>query len=228
MIQMFHVSKTYPNKITALTDINLEIPPGDFVFLSGPSGSGKSTLLKILFGMEKPTSGEVIVYGMRITHPRFKKIYQLRRMIGFISQDFRLLRDRTVWENVALALEVVGCPPQEIKKKVGEILSRVGLQERGRDSILSLSAGEQQRVIIARALVNQPLLILADEPTGILDTRMKEEVMGLLLDFHQNGTTILLATQDRDLIQKFPYQVIPLQEGRRMDEKIEEGVKEEG
>jgi cell division transport system ATP-binding protein len=228
MIQMFRVSKTYPNKITALTNINLEIPPGDFVFLSGPSGSGKSTLLKILFGIEKPTSGEVIIHGMRITHPRFKKIYQLRRMIGFISPDFRLLRDRTVWENVALALEVVGCPPQEIKKKVGEILSRVGLQERGRDSILSLSAGEQQRVIIARALVNQPLLILADEPTGVLDARMKEEVMGLLLDFHQNGTTILLATQDRDLIQKFPYQVIPLQEGRRMDEKIEEGVKEEG
>lgn len=228
MIQMFHVSKTYPNKIVALTDINLEIPPGEFVFLSGPSGSGKSTLLRILFGMEKPTSGEVIIHGMRITHPRFKKIHQLRRIIGFISQDFRLLRDRTVWENVALALEVVGCPLQEIRKKVEEILIRVGLQERGRDSILSLSAGEQQRLIIARALVNHPLLILADEPTGVLDTQMKEEVMGLLLEFHQNGATILLATQDRDLIQKFPYRVIPLQAGRRMDVTLEEEVQGEG
>lgn len=224
---MYHVSKTYPNQIVALTDINLEIPSGEFVFLSGPSGSGKSTLLRILFGMERPTSGEVIIHGMRITHPRFKKIHHLRRIIGFISQDFKLLRDRTVWENVALALEVVGCPPQEIKKKVEEILIRVGLQERGRDFILSLSAGEQQRVMIARALVNQPLLILADEPTGILDLQMKEEVMGLLLEFHQNGTTILLATQDRDLLEKFPYRVIPLQGGRRVDIQVEEGVQEE-
>lgn len=228
MIQMFHVSKTYPNRIVALSDINLEIPQGEFVFLSGPSGSGKSTLLRILFGIEKPTSGEVFIHGMRITHPRFKKIHQLRRIIGFISQDFSLLRDRTVWENVALALEVVGCPSQKIKKQVEEILSKVGLRGRERDSILSLSAGEQQRVRIARALVNQPLLILADEPTGLLDTQMKEEVMGLLLDFHQNGATILLATQDRDLTQKFPYRVIPLQVGRRTDVTLEEEVQEEG
>lgn len=214
---MLGISKTYPNNILALSDINLEISQGEFVFILGPSGSGKSTLLKILIGIEKPTYGEVIINGMRITGPNFKKFHQLRRQIGYVSQDFILLRDRTVWENVALPLEVVGYPQKAIKSKVREVLTRVGLQEREGDMILSLSAGEQQRLTIARALVHEPLLILADEPTGILDNQMKEEVISLFGEVNQTGTTILLATQDKDLVQRFPYRVISLQGGRRME-----------
>ncbi|MGQ9509010.1 MAG: cell division ATP-binding protein FtsE [Thermodesulfobacteriota bacterium] len=219
---MLGISKTYPNNILALSDINLEISQGEFVFILGPSGSGKSTLLKILIGIEKPTCGEVIINGMRITSPNFKKFHQLRRQIGYVSQDFILLRDRTVWENVALPLEVVGYPQKAIKSKVREVLTRVGLQEREGDMILSLSAGEQQRLSIARALVHEPLLILADEPTGIFDNQMKEEVISLFGEVNQTGTTILLATQDKDLVQRFPYRVISLQGGRRMEFPPEE------
>jgi len=228
MIQMHHVSKTYPSQILALSDISLEIPPGEFVFISGPSGSGKSTLLRILFCEEKPTSGEVIINGIQITQRGFKRAYRLRRLMGIIAQDFKLLRDRTVGENIALALEVTAHPPEEMGRMVQEVLSQVGLQEREHDSIFSRSAGEQQRVAIARALVTHPPLILADEPTGILDTRMKEEVMRLLADLHQKGTTILLATQDMDLVQRYAYRVIPLVAGKRMDVETGEEVKSEG
>jgi len=228
MIQMHHVSKTYPSQILALSDISLEIPPGEFVFISGPSGSGKSTLLRILFCEEKPTSGEVIINGIQITQRGFKRAYRLRRLMGIIAQDFKLLRDRTVGENIALAMEVTAHPPEEMGRMVQEVLSQVGLQEREHDSIFSLSAGEQQRVAIARALVTHPPLILADEPTGILDTQMKEEVMRLLADLHQKGTTILLATQDMDLVQRYAYRVIPLVAGKRMDVETGEEVKSEG
>ena len=171
MIEMHHVFKTYPSQISALSDINLEILPGEFTFIVGPSGCGKSTLLRILFCAEKPTSGEVVVNGIHITQPGFKKIYQLRRTMGIVSPDFKLLRDRTVNENVAFALEVTGHVRKEAKRKASEILRRVGLEEREEDSILALSAGEQQRVAIARALVNNPPLLFADEPTGNLDVQ---------------------------------------------------------
>jgi cell division transport system ATP-binding protein len=219
MIEMHHVFKTYPSQISALSDVTLEIFPGEFTFIVGPSGSGKSTLLRILFCAEKPTSGEVIVDGIHITQPGFKKMHQLRRAMGIISQDFKLLRDRTVNENVSFALEATGYVQKDAKEKASEILRRVGLEERQEDSTLALSAGEQQRVAIARALVNSPPLLLADEPTGSLDAKMTIEVMRILADLHQKGMTILFATQYTGLIKHFPYRVIQICNGQILDGK---------
>jgi cell division transport system ATP-binding protein len=214
IIEMYHVSKTYPSQMSVLSDISLEISSGEFTFIAGPSGSGKSTLLRILCGAEKPTSGEVVVEGMQITQPGFKKIRQLRRSMGIVSQDFKLLRDRTVSENVAFALEVTGHTRREAKGKASDMLRRIGLEEREEDPILVLSAGEQQRVAIARALVNSPSLILADEPTGNLDAKMTLEVMGIFSDLNRQGTTILFATQFTGLIKRFPFRVIQILNGR--------------
>jgi cell division transport system ATP-binding protein len=219
MIEMYEVFKTYPNQISALSDINLEILSGEFTFIAGPSGSGKSTLLRILSCAERPTSGEVVVHGMHITQPGFKKIYQLRRTMGIVSQDFKLLKDRTVNENVALALEVTGHTRRESKSKASDMLRRVGLEEREEDSILALSAGEQQRVAIARALVNSPPLILADEPTGNLDARMTLDIMEIFTDLHQSGTTIVFATQFTGLVKRFPYRVIQILNGQILNGK---------
>jgi len=217
MIQLTHVSKTYPSQITALSDVTLEISAGEFAFLTGPSGSGKTTLLRILYCAERPTSGEVIVNGINITQKGFRKIYQLRRTMGIVFQDFKLLRDRTVGENIAFALEVTGHSSKAVRKKVSEILSQVGLQAREEDSVLSLSAGEQQRVAIARALVNDPPLLLADEPTGNLDDSMTGEVMQILAHLHHRGTTVVFATHDTDLILRYPYRVIHLRSGRKLE-----------
>ena len=217
MIKMTHVFKTYPSQITALSDITLEISEGEFIFITGPSGSGKTTLLRILFCAERPTRGEVIIHGMDVTQKGFRKIYPLRKRMGIIFQDFKLLEDRTVGENIAFALEVTGHAPKEIKKKVSEILSRVGLREREEDSVLSLSAGEQQRVAIARALVNDPLLLLADEPTGNLDEERTLDAMEIFKGLHHKGTTIVFATQDIDLIQRYPYRAIHLLNGRKVN-----------
>jgi cell division transport system ATP-binding protein len=233
MIEMHHVFKTYPSQISALSNVTIEVLSGEFAFIAGPSGSGKSTLLRILFCAERPTSGEVVVHGMHITQPGFKKIYQLRRSMGIVSQDFKLLRDRTVNENVAFALEVTGHPRGEAKDKASEILRRVGLEAREQDAILALSAGEQQRVAIARALVNSPPLVLADEPTGNLDAKMTLEVMEIFTDLHQKGTTIVFATQFTGFVKRYPYRVIQILNGHILNGngvesgKIE-GVKEEG
>jgi len=217
MIEMYQVFKTYPSQISALSDINLEILSGEFTFIAGPSGSGKSTLLRILSCSERPTSGEIVVHGMHITQPGFKKIYQLRRTMGIVSQDFKLLKDRTVNENVALALEVTGHTRKEAKSKASDMLRRVGLGEREADSILALSAGEQQRVAIARALVNSPPLILADEPTGNLDARMTLDIMKIFTDLHQSGATIVFATQFTGLVKRFPYRVVQILDGQILD-----------
>jgi cell division transport system ATP-binding protein len=215
MIQLSHVFKTYPSQITALSDINLEVTQGEFVFIAGPSGSGKTTLLRILFCVERPTSGEVVVNGISISQRGFRKIYQLRRTMGIVFQDIKLLQDRTVGENIFFALEVTGHTRKEANKKVSEILNRVGLGEREKDPVLSLSAGEQQRVAIARALANNPPLLLADEPTGNLDEEMTLGVMEIFKDLHHRGTTIVFATQNTDLILRYPYRVIHLLNGRR-------------
>jgi cell division transport system ATP-binding protein len=225
MILMSHVFKTYPSQIAALIDINLEISPGEFTFIHGASSSGRTTLLRILFGAERPTSGEVIVNGMNITERGFNKIYQLRRTMGIVFQDFKLLRDRTVSENIAFALEVTSHDMKEVKKRVSEVLEKVGLQERERDSILALSAGEQQRVAIARALINDPPLLLADEPTGNLDAQMTIDVMRIFTDLHLKGTTVVFATHDTELIKRYPYRVVYLSGGRKVDVKTDEEVR---
>jgi cell division transport system ATP-binding protein len=218
MIQMSHVSKTYDNRIYALSDVSFEVPAGEFAFLTGPGGSGKTTLFRILFCAERPTKGEVIVNGFHITRSGFKKVHLMRRTIGIIFQDVKLLRDRTVWENVAFALEVTGHGPDGIKTKALAILNQVGLRDRERDSVLTLSAGERQRVAIARALVNDPPLLLADEPTGNLDAQMTADVMRILDDLHQKGTTILFATHNMELIRRYPRRVIQIPGERRGEE----------
>jgi cell division transport system ATP-binding protein len=224
MIQMAHVFKTFPNRISALSDISLEILPGEFVYIAGPSGSGKTTLLRILFCAEKPTGGEVTVNEFHITQQGFSKVYQLRRTMGIVFQDAKLLQDRTANENVAFALETIGQFQKEVKKKVSEILTQVGLQERGGEPIITLSAGEQQRVAIARALVNDPPLLLVDEPTGNLDAQITTDVMKIFSQLHQKGTTVVFATQNTDLIRRYPYRVIQILGGRRVDgETGEEG-----
>jgi cell division transport system ATP-binding protein len=219
MIEMYHVFKTYPSQISALSDITMEISSGEFAFIAGPSGSGKSTLLRILCGAEKPTSGEVVVDGMQITQPGFKKIHHLRRRVGIVSQDFKLLRDRTANENVAFALEVTGHTRREAKSKASDMLRRIGLEEREEDPILALSAGEQQRVAIARALVNSPPLILADEPTGNLDAKMTLAVMEIFSDLNNQGTTILFATQFTGLVKRFAFRVIQILNGQILNGK---------
>ncbi len=228
MIQLFSVSKTYPSQITVLSDFYLEVLSGEFVFIAGPSGSGKSTLLRLLFGAERPTRGEIIVNGIRLSQPHYKKVYQLRKTMGIISSDVRLLKDRNVKENVAFALEVLGYPARAIREKVSERLDQLELRERAEDSILSLSAGEQQRVAIARAVVRDPTLILADDPTHLLDEEMTEKVMALFVDLYQKGTTIVLATQDANLIGRHPYRVVTLHAGRSGDGESREGVIAEG
>ena len=225
MIEMTRVCKTYPNQIEALSDITLGIPPGQFAFISGPSGAGKTTLLRILFCAERPTSGEVTVNGIWITQRGFSKVYQLRRMMGIVFQDFKLLKDRRVGENVAFALEVTGHSRKETRERVSEVLKWVGLQEREKDSVLALSAGERQRVAIARALVHAPPLLLADEPTGNLDDKMTKEVMEIFGALHRNGTTVVVATHDKELIKRYSYPVIPILNGRRIDGAMGHGVK---
>ena len=217
MIEMIRVCKTYSNQIEALSDITLEIPVGQFTFIIGPSGSGKTTLLRILFCSERPTSGEVTVNGIWITQRGFSRVYQLRRMMGIVFQDFKLLRDRRVGENVAFALEVTGRSRKETRERVSEVLKWVGLQDREKDSVLALSAGERQRVAIARALVHAPSLLLADEPTGNLDDKMTKEVMEIFGALHRNGTTVVVATHDRKLIDHYSYPTIHILNGRRVD-----------
>lgn len=214
MIRISHVFKVYPTQIEALSDVNLEISDGEFTYIHGASSSGRTTLIRILYGAEKPTRGEVMVNGMNITAKGFGKIHLLRRSMGIVFQDFKLLRDRTVSENISFALEVIAYRKQEIRKRVLEVLEKVGLQQRANDPIFALSAGEQQRVAIARALINDPPLLLADEPTENLDDQMTDEVMRIFTDLNQKGTTIVLATHNRELIQRYPHRVIYLLGGR--------------
>jgi len=228
MIQMSHVSKTYGNRIYALSDVSLEVATGEFVYVTGPGGSGKTTLLRILFCAERPTDGEVIVNGFHITRAGFRRTHLLRRAIGMIFQDVRLLRDRTVGENVAFALEVTGHRSRGIKTKTLEILNQVGLQERQGDSVVALSAGERQRVAIARALVNDPPLLLADEPTGNLDTRMTGDVMQILNEFHRKGTTILFATHNTDLVERYPHRAVRISGDVKREEESENEVRTPG
>jgi len=213
MIQMFHVTKAYPGDPPVLSDISLDIEKGEFVFLPGPSGAGKSTLLKLMFLAERPTRGQVLIAGRNIARLRESGIPYLRRNIGVVFQDFKLLPTRTVAENVGFTLDVLGVPRDEVRDKSIKMLQRVGLAHKAEVSPLKLSGGEQQRVSLARALVNDPALMLADEPTGNLDPALTVEIMDLLCDVNARGTTIVVATHDASLISRYEKRTLRLERG---------------
>ncbi len=214
MIQLFHVTKEYPGDGPALQDVTLEIEKGEFVFLTGPSGAGKSTLLKLIFCDEPATSGQLLLFGKNVAKIRPAAIPFVRRNIGVVFQDFKLLPQRTVLENVALPLEVRSLPDRDIRRRVRLLLRSVGLEHRADKFPPSLSGGEQQRVAVARALATDPALLLADEPTGNLDPDRTLEVMDLLHGANARGTTVVVATHDRSLLERYKRRVVALERGR--------------
>lgn len=214
MIQLFHVYKNYDDTHMVLKDLNMIIEKGEFVFLTGSSGAGKTTLLKLLFLEEKPTRGQILIHNKNISRLRNTAIPYLRRNIGVVFQDFKLINYRTVYENVAITLEILNLPKKTIHHKVTQILKSVGLEHRKDHLPMKLSGGEQQRVAIARALVNDPAILLADEPTGNLDPVITLDVMNLFKRANNNGTTVMIATHDNSLIDRYKKRVIRLEDGR--------------
>ena len=214
MIETHHLSKLYSRGLYALQDLSLTVDKGEFVFLTGPSGAGKSTLLRLLLCQEKPSEGEIFVNGHDLTKLSRGDIQEYRRGIGFIFQDFKLIPTRTVFENVAFVLEVLGVPASQQRRRAFQVLKWVGLQHRINALPRDLSGGEQQRIAIARALVNDPALILADEPTGNLDPDLSLEIMNLLREINAGGTTVLVATHDRELIRLVGRRTITLDQGK--------------
>ncbi len=213
MIDLDHVSKSYEKGQPAVNDITLHVNKGEFVFVVGESGSGKSTLIKLLLHELAPSSGQITVNDHVLSTLRHKDIPKYRREIGVVFQDFRLLNDRNVYENVAFAQHVVETPGRKIKKRVPEVLQMVGLAEKYRSLPRQLSGGEQQRVAVARAIVNRPALLLADEPTGNLDPRNSLDIMNLLQKINDNGTTVLVVTHNRELVDMFHKRVITMRRG---------------
>ncbi len=214
MIQLFHIAKNYGAGAFALKDVTLKVAKGEFVFLTGPSGAGKTTLLKIMFGSESPTDGQMIIDGRNYSKIPAGEIPYLRRRIGFVFQDFKLLPNKSVYENVALSLKVMGVNPVEVRKRVTRMLSYVKLQHRANFKPLALSGGEQQRVAIARALVKEPAIILADEPTGNLDSDLSLQIIDLFKEVNNKGTTVVVATHDQGLLGRFGRRTIHLEDGR--------------
>ena len=214
MIQAFHVYKQYDRESMALTDVTLSVGKGEFCFLTGPSGAGKTTFLKLVFREELPSQGQILVGGRNVTAIPDSQIPELRRSIGVVFQDFKLLKRRTILENVAFVPRILGVPPREQKRRAFAALKSVGLHHKLHAYPLQLSGGEQQRVAIARALINEPMLLLADEPTGNLDPEMAQEIMQLFQDVNSRGTTVLVATHDREMIQRLGKRVISLERGR--------------
>ncbi|MBW2652182.1 MAG: cell division ATP-binding protein FtsE [Deltaproteobacteria bacterium] len=214
MIQIFNLYKVYPDNHPALTDINLHIKKGDFVFVTGPSGAGKTTLIKLIFCAERATRGQIIVNGVNLAKIKKSGISYLRRNIGVVFQDFKLLNNRTAYENIVFALEVTGARRKEIKRKAWQVLKLVGLQNRLDATPLGLSGGEQQRIAIARAIVNNPTILLADEPTGNLDSEITQDIMGLFKNINERGTTVIIATHNKNLAHQYSDKHILLEKGR--------------
>ncbi len=219
MIQIFRVSKSYGTNI-ALDDIGLHIRKGDFVFITGPSGAGKTTLLRLIFGADQPTSGQILINGINLNRIKRQKLDLLRRKIGFVFQDFKLLNSKTVFQNVALALEVTGEKPAVIRKKTHQALRAVGLEKKEKAFPLQLSGGEQQRVAIARAIINDPLILVADEPTGNLDPDITRDIMLLFRSINLKGTTLVIATHSRELLQNTGQRIIVLNQGKVLKEIV--------
>lgn len=214
LIEVKNCYKVYNNGVTAIADLNLSIDKGEFVFVIGASGSGKSTFIKMLYREEKPTNGQVFVGGINVAKLRNSKVFKLRRKTGIVFQDFKLLPKLTVYENVAFALEAIGMHSKEIRPKVIKALERVGLKEKMRSFPNQLSGGEQQRVCIARAIVNEPKLLICDEPTGNLDPDISKEIVEILDKINKDsGTTIIMATHDREIVNKMKKRVIVLENG---------------
>jgi len=214
MVEMYHVNKDYSRGSHALVDISLAVEKGEFMFLTGASGAGKTTLLRLLFREEIPTSGKILVNGMSVSTLPISKVPYLRRGLGVVFQDFKLLPRKTVFENVSLVMEILGVPRKLQRARTFAVLEMLGLNHRVRSYPLELSGGEQQRVAIARALVNEPVLLLADEPTGNLDPDLSWEIMTLFKEINIRGTTVLVATHDRDLIARMGRRVVTLDCGR--------------
>jgi cell division transport system ATP-binding protein len=220
VLVLHDVTKTYPNGKEALRDVDLVIPEGDFVFLVGPSGAGKSTLLKLLFRDEIATHGDVILDGQDLARISRRQVPKVRRKIGIVFQDFKLLPRKSVWENVAFALEVTGTPRRRIRPAVDRVLALVGLTAQSAQMPGQLSGGEQQRTAIARALVHDPRLIIADEPTGNLDPLISWEILQLLLRINELGVTVLMATHNADVVTALRKRVVALEEGRIIRDEI--------
>jgi cell division transport system ATP-binding protein len=214
MIRFTNVTKTYPRTGTAVAGVSLHVAKGEFVFFTGPSGAGKSTLLKMVYFEERPSEGEVRVGGTSSKDASRGDVARLRRKLGIVFQDFRLLDDRTVAANIAFALEVIGAPTGSITVKVGRLLERVGLASKANAFPRELSGGEQQRVAIARALVNDPFVLVADEPTGNLDDRATRGVFQLLRDINASGTAVMMATHNLELIRRCDYRTVEINRGQ--------------
>jgi cell division transport system ATP-binding protein len=217
---MVDVGVTYPNGKVALTDVNVSMPAGDFVFLVGASGAGKTTFIRLLIREQAATTGRVMVAGRELTKIRRGDIPKLRRRIGIVFQDFRLLPNKTVFENVAFALEVTGTPSGEIRRRVPQLLNLVGLHEHGNHLPTQLSGGEQQRVAIARALVHDPAILIANEPTGNLDPVTSWEIIQLLIQINDLGTTVLMATHNQEIVNAMRRRVLALEHGRLVRDEV--------
>ena len=213
MIEFKNVSKVYNNGTEALRNLSLSIAKGEFVFIVGSSGAGKSTFLKLIMREEVPNSGEIVVNGRKLSTVRKRDVPYLRRTMGIVFQDFRLIDKMTVYDNVAFAMHIAGASDREIRKRVPYVLGLVGLEKKMDNHPAELSGGEQQRVGLARALVNNPSMIIADEPTGNVDPAMSYEIVELLTEINRRGTTVLMVTHEHDLVKRFPRRVIEIQGG---------------
>jgi cell division transport system ATP-binding protein len=223
MIRLHHVGKAYGSGSSALSGISLHVEKGEFTFLTGPSGAGKTTLLRLMMREELPTEGSIVVNGRNVVAMRPREVPYLRRMIGVIFQDFKLILSRTVVENLTIVQEAVGVPRRLQRDRALKVLKQVSLQHKINSYPVQLSGGEQQRVAIARALVNEPIILLADEPTGNLDPDLAEEILGILRDINAHGTTVVVATHDREVIRRFGRKVIHLAAGRIVEPDQEIG-----
>ena len=217
MIETHHLSKFYSRGLYALRDLTLTIDKAEFVFLTGPSGAGKSTFLRLLLLQERPSEGEIFVNGQNLATLKRSEIQEYRRGIGFVFQDFKLIASRTVLENISFVPEVLGVPPAQQRRRAFQVLKWVGLQHRMNAYPLDLSGGEQQRIAIARALVNDPVLVIADEPTGNLDPDLSLEIMNLFREINAGGTTVVVATHDRELIRLVGRRTITLDQGKMVE-----------